>query len=499
MGMRLAAWLLVFCLGAGALARPAASQRDYSIRSRTLSERTADERDPALSEPVADERFFVAPKSLDGPVDPQTYVVGPSDELSLILRGPEAVVHPLIVLPEGYVVLPNAGPYKAAGLTLSELKNEVRQTLQRFYRNVEIDLLLTKPRSFVTYISGEVRKPGPVELSAPSRVNHALAAAGGVTPQGSIRLIELRENGRPTSVIDLYRFMRTGNTAYNPVLTEGQIIHVPPRYMRASSVGEVRKSGIFEIVEGETAQDLIDFSGGFATTADTTHLLIERTNPGAEVTNIEFTSAEAPTVLLQDLDVLVVPDLVTLHGLEPVEVFGGGGREGTFQVAEEERLSDFVFRLWRFSPRFDIESAVIERPVPGGDTEYIYFNVRKILGGDPEGELVLRPGDLISFPPRENQVFVTGEVVSPGAVPFLPGFTAERYIALVGGPNAAGSYDKIDIFAVDGTQREGDRHSPVYRGETIVVKQRLSRTLAGWFYGVATITSLVLSIWAVTQ
>jgi protein involved in polysaccharide export with SLBB domain len=322
---------------------------------------------------------------------------------------------------------------------------------------------------------------------------------GGVTRQGSVRLIEIREQGSTVQVVDLFKFLRQADTAFNPVLKEGQIVHVPPRYMRASSVGELRKSGTFEIIPGETAADLIEFSGGFATTADTAHILIERVNPGSEATNIAFSSSNASAITLDDLDVLVVPDLVSLHGIEPVEVFGGGGREGPFQVAQSERLSDFVMRLWRFTPRFNVESAVIERYVPDGDAQYIYFNVREVLRGDSLGDTVLRPGDMISFPPRENQVFVTGEVVLPGSVPFLPGYTAERYVALAGGPNDAGTYDKIDIFAVDGSLRSGDRHSPVYRGETIVVKQKLSKTLASWFYGAATVTGLMLSIYAVTQ
>jgi protein involved in polysaccharide export with SLBB domain len=106
---------------------------------------------------------------------------------------------------------------------------------------------------------------------------------------------------------------------------------------------------------------------------------------------------------------------------------------------------------------------------------------------------------MISFPPREKQVFVTGEVVLPGPVPFLPGYTAERYIALAGGPNESGSYNRVDIFAMDGSLRAGDRHAPVYRGETIVVKQKLSRIFGAWLYGAAAITGLMLSIYAVTQ
>jgi len=39
----------------------------------------------------------------------------------------------------------------------------------------------------------------------------------------------------------------------------------------------------------------------------------------------------------------------------------------------------------------------------------------------------------------------------------------------------------------------------VYRGETIVVRQRTSKILADWFFGMATIAGLALSIYAVTK
>lgn len=494
-----------------ALAAPlAASGQGTASSDRTMySQWMANQNPPPVSTPVTEGQALAAPKenvllynvptSLEGPIDPETYILGPSDELSLIVRGPETTFHQLRVLPEGYVMLPNVGPYRAAGLTLARLRDDVREALKRYYKNVEIDLLLTKPRSFVVYVSGEVARPGAVELTAPSRVSHAIAAAGGVTDAGSVRLIEVRESGQAVSVVDLYRFVLDGDNSRNPVLKEGQTVHVPPRYMRAFTVGELRKTGTFEIVPGETVKDLIRFSGGFSTTADTLHLLLERTNPGKEVLSIVLRSDSASAIELEDLDVLVAPDLVSLHGIEPVEVLGGGGRDGEFQVAASETLRDFLFRLWRFTYRYNVESAVIERYVDKGDPQYIYFNVRDVLEGGAAGDTVLRPGDTISFPVKEKQVFVTGEVNQPGAFPFQPGYSAERYIALAGGPNSSGTYSKLDIFALDGTKRGGDRRSLVYRGETIVVKQRTSKILSGWFFGAATVASLALSIYAVTK
>jgi hypothetical protein len=62
-----------------------------------------------LSEPTQEEKSQQATeiidtdmplRSLEGPIDSDTYVLGPSDELLLILRGPDTRFHLLRVLPE---------------------------------------------------------------------------------------------------------------------------------------------------------------------------------------------------------------------------------------------------------------------------------------------------------------------------------------------------------------------------------------------------------------
>jgi protein involved in polysaccharide export with SLBB domain len=269
--------------------------------------------------------------------------------------------------------------------------------------------------------------------------------------------------------------------------------------MKANIIGEVRKPGEYEIRSGETAADLVAFAGGFASTADSTRLLLERSRPGDAISTHTIENGMAAAFELKDMDVVVVPDLVSFNMVDPVEVFGGGGRDGAFQIREDETLHDFILRLWRFTYRYELESAVIERYVEVGKPEYIEFSVPDVLAGDSVGKMVLLPGDLISFPIRERNVYVTGEVIAPGPIPFQPGYTVERYVALAGGPNNIGTYDKIDIFGQDGQKRSGDRNSLIYRGETIVVKTRTSHQFGAIFSGVISITALAVAVIAVTK
>jgi hypothetical protein len=56
-----------------------------------------------------------------------------------------------------------------------------------------------------------------------------------------------------------------------------------------------------------------------------------------------------------------------------------------------------------------------------------------VLQVRPDLDTVLQPGDTLFMPIRPNSVTVSGNVLNPGAVQFVPGARAESYIAQAGG------------------------------------------------------------------
>jgi hypothetical protein len=68
---------------------------------------------------------------------------------------------------------------------------------------------------------------------------------------------------------------------------------------------------------------------------------------------------------------------------------------------------------------------------------------------------------------------------------------------MAGGPTEIGSIDKLEIFDDRGNRREGNRDSVVYRGETVLVKRRTAVILGNVFFGFVSLTSLMLSVYAV--
>ena len=438
------------------------------------------------------------PRGFDEPVNPDTYVIGPGDQFVVFLR-PQGTDFRLVVLPEGSVLVPEAGLVQAAGLTISKFRQELKAQLVSFYRGSEIHCQLLIPRSFVAYVLGDVANPGPVMVTAPFRADAAIAAAGGVTEPGSRREIEIREGGVVVKRVDLARLERLGDVTVNPMLHEGQSIFVPGRGPQCIVTGEVWNSGDFEIVPGETAADMIALAGGFSTNADPGDMVLERLSESGQITVEHLRESDLTSIVMQDGDVIVVPDKRSFPGIDFVRVQGGGGRDGRIYLAEGETLDSFRPRFIRLRKDFDLSNSKIERKREDGSMEFIPVDLSRLVRGDTTLTVPLKPGDVINIPRLEDIVYVSGEVIRPGEVEFQRGLPAGRYIAMVGGPSETGSIDKLEIFDDKGNKRDADRNSVVYRGETILVKRRTAVVLGNLFIGFVSLTSLFLSAYAVAQ
>jgi protein involved in polysaccharide export with SLBB domain len=438
------------------------------------------------------------PRGFDAPIDPKTYVIGPGDQFVLFMKGSGKEI-PLVVLPEGTVLVPNAGMVRAAGLTIEAFRAELARSLSSFYRGSEFFCELVTPRTFVTYVWGEVGLPGPVVMNPPYRVDVAVAAAGGASERGTLRAIEIREEGKPTATVDLLKLERLGDTSLNPMLHEGQSVFVPSRGPACDIVGEIWRRGTYEVLPGESVMDIIELAGGFTTNAEVGEIVLERLSADHKVTIVKMDSTQALSTPITDRDVIVVPDKRSFPGIDYVRVQGGGGRDGRIYLQEGETLQSFLPRFIRLRNDYDLPHARIERKKPDGTFEFIPVDLSKVLEGDQTVDVALQSGDVINIPRLEDIVFVGGEVMLPGEVDFQRGLPAGRYIAMAGGPSTSGSVDKLQIYDSYGNRRDGDRDSVVYRGETVLVKRRTGVILGNLFLGFISLTSLFLSVYAVIR
>ncbi|MFH1943138.1 MAG: polysaccharide biosynthesis/export family protein, partial [bacterium] len=88
------------------------------------------------------EERLSAMEALERAVDPEKYIVGPSDVFSFNVWGAMEAQYPMAVNPEGKLSIPSVGEIQVDGKTLAEVQAFVLGRAKPYYANSEITLTL---------------------------------------------------------------------------------------------------------------------------------------------------------------------------------------------------------------------------------------------------------------------------------------------------------------------------------------------------------------------
>ncbi len=157
------------------------------------------------------------------------YRLGPGDSLFIsVLRFPDLSFQGTVDL-EGNLLVPLVGALRLEGLTLEQARGRLRQELDQFVVEPQVDLILIAQRPVRVTVLGQVSRPGLYPLESPQLAS-ALAASGGTTSQANLRNVRIRRvapNGvaaeRP---VDLYTPLRNGTAVPNIRLEDGDTVIV---------------------------------------------------------------------------------------------------------------------------------------------------------------------------------------------------------------------------------------------------------------------------------
>lgn len=137
------------------------------------------------------------------PVINDTYRIGPLDELRItVFREPDLSANDLPVDISGMIALPLLGAVKATGLTANELAQIISSRLgQRYLRNPQVSVSITKATNFTVAVNGQVKKPGVFPIPGRISLVQAIALAEGTTDFAKSNEVYLfREAGEKTYI-----------------------------------------------------------------------------------------------------------------------------------------------------------------------------------------------------------------------------------------------------------------------------------------------------------
>lgn len=386
---------------------------------------------------------------------PRNYKLGPGDEVIIDIYGANKATIQDVISSEGSITVDVLGPIYLSGKTVDEANNFLRKKLSTIYAGLDseesqTDIVLTlgETRSISINVLGEVEVPGTYTLSGFATAFHALYSAGGIKDPGSIRKIRVTRRGKTISTIDAYDFIMNGNSQSNIRLEDGDAVIVPAYSNLVKVDGQVKRPMYFEMKEGETMQNLLDYAGGFSKGAYTENItIIRQGTTNYEVLSVE--KAEFNTFKIQEGDEVTISKLLERYQ-NRINLRGAVTQPGVYQLSTKVySVKTLIDRAGGLQPEAFISRAVLHREKADRSLEVVSVDLRGIMNGTSQ-DIILKNNDELFIPSINDMkeyetVSIRGQVANPGMYPYADNTTLEDLIMMAGGLNAGASVARVDI------------------------------------------------------
>jgi protein involved in polysaccharide export with SLBB domain len=273
---------------------------------------------------------------------PTDYVVATGDQVLVRIWGPVTMNEALTIDRAGEIYLPQVGIIHVAGLPYSALDGQIRQSVDRVFRNYNLSVNLGSLHSIQIFVTGEAASPGAYTVSSLSTLVNAVFASGGPSSVGSMRAIELRRENRTLSTFDFYDLLVHGDKSKDVHLLPGDVIFIPPVGPEVALGGQIKVPAIYEMMPGETLGTLLSFAGGPNSIASATGVHLEQIvgHNHREARLLPLTPAGLATPVT-DGDLLVVGGISHAFD-ETVTIRGNVASPGRFAWHPGMRLSEII-------------------------------------------------------------------------------------------------------------------------------------------------------------
>lgn len=426
-----------------------------------------------------------------------SYIVDVGDVFSITVVGSQDAELEVSVGRDGYLQIPQYGRIQVAGLEISMVEAKVQDFFTTKAIGSESYIQLKSLRDIQIILTGGIEYPGIYTISGGSNILSAINVGGGITDNGSFRSIQLIRNGVTLKEFDLYSLFINGKqTITNFQLRSGDVIKVKPVSFHVPVSGAVNENAIFEILQGETLQDVINFAGGFSqyfVGFDYTNLYRSGIN-GFNTQKISTLDLDKTS--LKPRDSIIVPSFDNeKKRVKYVQILGRVKNPGKYIIYERDTLSALIKRaggyeddayiyggaLFRqnavnqeeFYSQLNYQDTVkfvianIGKPYSRIDQNIIpllqeelksksytgrvvtEFDLNKI-SQEPSLDIVLQNEDKIIVPILDKVVYMFGDFKNPSNVTYDSNLTLKDYIHLAGGLRDSAD-ESLVIINPDGT------------------------------------------------
>ena len=391
-----------------------------------------------------------------GIVDPD-YLIGPGDEIIVMLWGETQFRQVLTVDREGFVFIPEIGQVFVNGLNLNLLESKLFRVFSQSYASLNpqgrtpttfLDVSLGNLRPLRIQVLGEVAQPGAYTVSPSATLFSALYYFNGPTTLGSLRDIQLIRGGKKIASIDFYDYLLTGKKPKDQKLQLDDVIFIPRRLKTVSIEGEINRSGIYELKSKETLSDLISIAGDLKGTAYLDRAQIDRIVPFQDRAEIgmdrlytdvnleEILSSEVGFPILDNDKIQIFSILDIRQNI--VSIIGAVTRPGNYDIGKSLKISQLIEKADGLNGDAYLDRVDIVRIKSDFSEELIKLDLGKAIDGNPKEDIYLQGLDRVQVYGMTEMVpkkfiFISGHVKNPGSYPLQEKMTLYDLIFKAGG------------------------------------------------------------------
>lgn len=391
---------------------------------------------------------------------PGNYILGVGDQIVVSIWGYADYNRLFYIDKDGYIQQENIGRVYLKGLTLEQAKGLLKTRFANAYMidKSDFDVSINYSRVITINVVGDVENPGSYTFPAINTAYNILAYVGGPSKSGSIRDIQVKRDGKIIRHFDLYKFLFTPEKQDDIFLDNNDYIYVPAQKNIVRVEGAINREGKYEMMPGETFEDLLKYCGNYKPDAFTKIIQIRRYDENKQILidyNLDSVKASGGKILLKNGDVVGVrsiPDKVKNYN----EIFGSVLLPGKYEWREGDRVWDLISKAQGLKEDAYLEEAYLVRTNFDDFRKHSYkINLQSIIDDkNSEDNMLLTFRDGIEIYSKSDffdkfDIEVKGEVRKPRKFESEKGMSLRDAIIMCNGLKEEALLDKIIIYRVN--------------------------------------------------
>ncbi|MFA5142998.1 MAG: polysaccharide biosynthesis/export family protein [Candidatus Omnitrophota bacterium] len=164
------------------------------------------------------------------------YKLQPTDVITITVHGQPDLATKTRITADGYISFPLLGKVSIAGLTVPEVEQKLKESLEKDYLvNAQVLVFIEEYNARQVSVIGEVKNPGKYELPGEKDMTlmQAIAMAGGFTKFADItktKVMRIEDGKKKTIVINVKNITEKGDKDKDITLQAEDIVVVPESF-----------------------------------------------------------------------------------------------------------------------------------------------------------------------------------------------------------------------------------------------------------------------------